>query len=206
MVTKALLLYRKLTMKLKSHTPHHVDVLKASISLILFAVAQLKADRRDEVTKKTFAGLNTSLWHWITDRDVIGGSVFGGSLPIKDSAMGMWKPKEELDLWQSLLSVKCPSDQHVTEQWHNIAKAQIQKRMSGVSTESQESLFSLVNIYIQTLQQVPDKWKLNLVCLLEEHENIHIILSSALMKIGTEAIDILLSKVNPCILPGFIFY
>ena len=136
MVIKALLLYRELTAKLKSRTPHHVDVLKASISLILFSVALLKAKKRGEVSKKTFAGLKTVLWRWIVDSDVIGGSVFGGSLPINDSAMGMWKPKEELDLWQSLLSVKCPSDQQVTEQWHNIANAHIQKRMSGVSTES----------------------------------------------------------------------
>ena len=147
MVIKALLLYRELTVKLKSHTPHHVDVLKASISLILFAVAQLKADRRDKVTK-TFAALNTILWRWITDRDVIGGSIFGGSLPIKESAMGMWKPKEELDLWQSLLSVKCPSDQHVTEQWHNVANAQIQKRMNGVSILNHRNHCFHLSIYI----------------------------------------------------------
>ena len=113
-----------------------MGVLKASVSLILFAVAQLKGDKKHEVTKSTFAGLKTALGVWIVDREVIGGSVFGGSLPIDDSAMGMWKPKEELDLWQSLLSVKCPSDQHVTEKWHNIAKFYVQKRMHEVSSES----------------------------------------------------------------------
>ena len=204
---KALLLYRELTLKLKSRTPHHVDVLKASVSLILFAVAQLKGDKKDKVSKQIFTGLKGALWCWIVDRKVIGGSVFGGSLPKNDSAMGMWKPKEELDLWQSLLSVKCPSDQYVTEKWHNIAKFYVQKRMDEVCSELLILLlpFVYIIIYIQTIPQVPNRWKLNLVCLLEEHENIHIILSDALMKIGTVAIDIVLSKVNPCVFPGFIF-
>lgn len=148
MVTAALLLYRELTAKFKGCTPHHVDVLKASISLILFAVDQLKTDKKNKFTKQIFAGLNVALWNWIVDCDVIGGSVFGGSLPINDSAMGMWKPKEELDLWQSLLSVKCPSDQRVTEQWHNIANAHIRKRMNEVSILNHRYPCFHLSIYI----------------------------------------------------------
>ena len=44
--------------------------------------------------------------------------------------------------------------------------------------------------------QVTDKWKFDLVHLLEDHENLHTILSDALMEIGTIAIDNIFSKVN----------
>jgi len=38
--------------------------------------------------------------------------------------------------------------------------------------------------------------KFDLVCLLEGHEDIHTILTDALMEAGTKAIDNILSKVN----------
>jgi len=44
--------------------------------------------------------------------------------------------------------------------------------------------------------QVPDKWKFDLVSLLEDNENIHIILADALMEAGTKAVDSMFSKVN----------
>ena len=101
MVVAALKLYRSLTYKLKTRTTHCVEVLKASISLVLFAVAQLKAfcpsDENDEVIKGTFASLKDTLWKWIVDREVIGGSVFGGYLPTYLSS-AVWKPKEELEV------------------------------------------------------------------------------------------------------------
>ena len=46
------------------------------------------------------------------------------------------------------------------------------------------------------IPQVPDKWKFDLVCLLEEQENLHTILTEALMEVGTIAIDSIFSKVN----------
>ena len=101
MVTAALMLYRSLTYKLETRTTHCVEVLKASISLILFAVAQLKMlcpiNEKDEVIKDTFATLKKVLWEWIVGREVIGGSVFGGYLPTPSSS-AMWKPKEELEV------------------------------------------------------------------------------------------------------------
>ena len=100
MVIAALMLYRSLTYKLKTCTAHCVEVLKASISLILFAVAQLKVlcptNEKDDVIKDTFASLKNVLLEWIGNHEVIGGFVFGGHLPTYASAM--WKPKEELEV------------------------------------------------------------------------------------------------------------
>jgi len=134
MTDATLLLFRKLAYKLKTCTPHCVDVLKASISLILYAVAQLKAlypdDEKYPIITRAFASLKGTLWEWIVDRAVIGGSVFGGTLPTR--YYSSWKRKEELELWQSLLALECPPDQQVTEEWHNIAKAHIQQRTNEV--------------------------------------------------------------------------
>ena len=97
-VNAALLLYRRLTIILKGRSQHYVEVLKASISLILFAVAQLKiCEEKDEISKEAFARLKGILWEWIVDRKVIGGSVFGGSLP-SHYFSGGWKAKEELEV------------------------------------------------------------------------------------------------------------
>lgn len=100
MVHAALLLYGKLTVMLKSYIQHYVDVLKASISLILFAVAQLKAlCPSDENIKGAFASLKGTLRNWIVDCEVIGGSVFGGNLPAYySSGMWPWTPKRELEV------------------------------------------------------------------------------------------------------------
>ena len=138
MVTTTLWLYRQLTAVLKSRTPHCVEVLKHSISLFLIAVAQLKArfpsGEKGELINRAFLSLKDILWKWIVNPGVIGGSVFGGSLPGYFSpTMGNWKRSEELELWQSLLTLECPFDQQVTKEWHKIASAHIQKRINEVS-------------------------------------------------------------------------
>ena len=136
-VTATLTLYRQLTAVLTSHTPHCVEVLKHSISLILIAVAQLKtffpSGEKGEFIRRAFLSLKDTLWKWIVRVEVIGGSVFGGALPSNPSSMGMWMRKEELELWQSLLTLECPSDQQVTKEWHKIANAHIRKRINVVS-------------------------------------------------------------------------
>jgi len=100
MVNATGMLYDWLTNKLKTCTTHCVDVLKASISLVLFAVAQLKAFcpsdekyQKDEAIEEAFSSLKSILSGWIVDRAVIGGSLFGGSL-----SAASWKStsKEEL--------------------------------------------------------------------------------------------------------------
>lgn len=101
MVTATLMLYRQLTVVLRSCTPHYVDVLKASISLILFAVAQLKTlcpnEEADKIIKEAFARMKGTLGEWVVDREVIGGSFFGGYVPARYYS-GNWKPKEELEV------------------------------------------------------------------------------------------------------------
>ena len=137
MVTGTLQLYRQLTAVLKSRTQHCVEVLKHSISLILIAVAQLKTcfpfSEKGEFIRRAFLSLKDTLWIWIVQVEVIGGSVFGGALPSNLSSMGKWMRKEELELWQSLLTLECPSDQQVTKEWHKIANAHIRKRINAVS-------------------------------------------------------------------------
>ena len=98
-------LFNRLTHKLKTCASHCVDVLKASISLILFAIAELKAllpsnktYQKDEIIAKRFGNLKDSLWHWIVCSNVIGGSVFGGTLPVQSSSSSSWKKKEELEV------------------------------------------------------------------------------------------------------------
>lgn len=54
----------------------------------------------------------------------------------------------------------------------------------------------LIAMCLNKFGQVPDKWKIYLVCLLEQRENLHIILTDALMEVGTTAIDSIFSKVN----------
>ena len=136
MVNTTLSLYGQLTAVLVNRTPHCVEVLKHSISLFLIAVAQLKArfpsGEKGELINQAFLRLKDILWKWIINPGVIGGSVFGGSLPVYTPSMGMWKRKEELELWQSLLTLECPSDQ-VTKEWQKIASAHIQKRINAVS-------------------------------------------------------------------------
>ena len=48
---------------------------------------------------------------------------------------------------------------------------------------------------LNILPQVTDNHKFDLVCLLEDYENIHSILTDALMEVGTAAVDNILSKV-----------
>ena len=101
MVNTAVMLYRSLTYKLKTCTTHCVDVLKASISLVLFAVAQLKAFcpsdekyQKDETIEDAFGFLKSILSEWIVDRAVIGGSFLGGDV----STSWKLKSKEELEV------------------------------------------------------------------------------------------------------------
>ena len=49
---------------------------------------------------------------------------------------------------------------------------------------------------LNIIPQVTDNYKFDLVCLLEDCENIHIILTDALMEVGTAVVDNILSKVN----------
>ena len=57
-----------------------------------------------------------------------------------------------------------------------------------------------MKLFLQLCYIIPqvsdDNCKFDLVCLLEDYENIHIILTDALMEVGTVAVDSILFKVN----------
>lgn len=84
MVKASLLLYNLLSAKLSRSYDYYVDLLKDSISLMLFSIAQLNSisppDEKDDTIQRTFDGLQTTLWKWIVHPDVIGGSVFGARI------------------------------------------------------------------------------------------------------------------------------
>ena len=80
MVKASRLLYNLLSAKLKGSYDHYVDVLKDSISLMLFSIAQLNSSEERIIVKAAFDGLDATLWKWITDPTVIGGSWFGGRI------------------------------------------------------------------------------------------------------------------------------
>jgi len=87
MVKASQLLYNLLSAKLKRPHDYYVDVLKDSISLVLFSIAQLNSvcpseerSERDDIVKAAFDGLQTTVGRWIADSDVIGGSLFGGRI------------------------------------------------------------------------------------------------------------------------------
>ena len=91
----------------------------------------------------------------------------------------------------------CPPDPQITEKWYTVTSARIRKRTNEVSTEAQFVIFTCQLVLCsKILPQVPNKWKFDLLCLLEEHEDLHIILTDALMEVGTVSVDNILSKVN----------
>ena len=77
MVNATLYLYKQLTAMLKDCSLDNLKVLKASISLILFAVAQLQkhflSDELDDTNKRAFASLKHTLKNWILNHKVTGG-------------------------------------------------------------------------------------------------------------------------------------
>ena len=75
-----------------------MTVFKASTILLLFALSRLNAlcpdgekSHKDKKMKEFFEKLKTTLWEWIANNDVIGGSLFGGNI-----TMPHWKGDLEL--------------------------------------------------------------------------------------------------------------
>ena len=140
-----------------------LDLMCHSASYVLHVVAAL-----DEVTEKTvdspwqwedrsklFGQMKKSLHEWIARKDVIGGSMFGGSIPRYDRP-GVRKNRGKRELkvycillhvtimiiyvlshffslqcWNMLLSVDGGA-QKETEDWHNIIKQLIDRRLHDV--------------------------------------------------------------------------
>ncbi len=99
MVDASLILCRRLTLKLLSGT--FVELLKASFSLVLFAIAKFNTVcpneekySKNEKVAGSLGKLEGYLKGWITDRKVIGGSMFGGSVKPR-----YWSAEEEIAVY-----------------------------------------------------------------------------------------------------------
>lgn len=102
MVKSSLRLCEKLSENLRSDDTKHVKLLGSAISCVLCAIQNAhalyesdggKSDRRQALDK-----LQSILKIWITHEKVIGGSVFGHSVPTYRlrSQSSNWKGKQEL--------------------------------------------------------------------------------------------------------------
>ncbi len=104
MVDASILLCSRLRLKLSSSSDTFVDLLKASFSLVLFAVAKfhtvcpIEKYSRIEKVADALGKLEGTLKDWITDERVIGGSMFGGSAYTR-----FWKAEEEIQVHPLLI-------------------------------------------------------------------------------------------------------
>jgi hypothetical protein len=107
MVKSSFHLCTKLSEKLKSSEENQVKVLRSAFSCFLCAIEKAYSLREEKhgkaVPDKTIIKIRNLLKDWIADKKVIGGSVFGHSVP-RDSysvssftrSIASWKGKEEL--------------------------------------------------------------------------------------------------------------
>ena len=101
-VDAALLLFIRLSAKLTEYSGHYLDMLLMSMTIILLSlskyvhsVSNANKDKVKEILDKTAHTLR----EWIIKRDVIGGSLFGGS--VKDG-----HDMRELEVRTSFLSLQ----------------------------------------------------------------------------------------------------
>ena len=77
----ALLLFARLTAKLTNYTQQFLEVLMLSLTIMLFSLSkfdQSAPDENKDVVKDVLEKATLMLKDWITNKDVIGGSLFGG--------------------------------------------------------------------------------------------------------------------------------
>lgn len=77
----ALLLFARLTAKLTHYNQHFLEVLMLSLTIMLFSLSkfdQSSPDENKDIVKNVLNKAIVVLKDWITNQDVIGGSLFGG--------------------------------------------------------------------------------------------------------------------------------
>ena len=110
MVSKASILIFEHFSKMKALADHIVTLLAKSSLLTLCVVAQLDAVNDQESQwqcqerEAILDRLQRGIKGWIADKGVIGGSMFGGSVPLYGSAM-QWKDKSKKELHVCQLSI-----------------------------------------------------------------------------------------------------
>ena len=92
-----------LTLKPSEHT---LSLLIASASYMLHVISRLNTlstgDNEwpwGEERYKVFSVIKEQLRSWIVKRQVIGGSMLGGSAPSYGGSLSTWKGKKELQVW-----------------------------------------------------------------------------------------------------------
>ena len=79
-VNAALLLFARLTAKLTHYNQHFLEVLMLTLTIILLSLSKLESapDENKDIVKDVLDKAILMLKDWITNKDVIGGSLFGG--------------------------------------------------------------------------------------------------------------------------------
>lgn len=109
MVDASIRLFSNLRIKISSPSYPFLELLKASVSLVLFALTDFngffpeeESDKKQKLIR-VFGGLDRDLKNWIIEPRVIGGSMFGGSTNPRH-----WKAEEEIRVYIGImLSVLC---------------------------------------------------------------------------------------------------
>ena len=90
--------------RMKSSSEHIVTLLSNSIGLILHTIARLDAVTDEESgwqwedRGNILDSIEKALRSWIADKKVIGGSMFGGSVPSYGNPLAAWKSKGKIEL------------------------------------------------------------------------------------------------------------
>ena len=112
MVKSSCRLCTKLANKLRSSEENAVKLLGAAFSCAICAIENAHSLYKDEQGKaeklNVLDGLRTTLRGWITRGEVIGGSVFGNSVPsYLTRARPNWKGRQELKVRVNVDRVTC---------------------------------------------------------------------------------------------------
>ena len=159
MIKSSLHLCTKLSEILRSIKDSHVNMLRSAFSCALCALEKacsLCEDKHERIDRdKVIQNISKLLKHWITDSRVIGGSIFGGTVPLYYThTRTNWKGKAELkvklhrklgwkhllwsfvdllysnsQVWQCLLSLELPREYHILTNWHNIVGDLVKERI-----------------------------------------------------------------------------
>ena len=90
--------------RLNKPTDYVLSMLSVSASYVLHVIARLDAVTTNttqwpqDEKSKVFANMKEALRQWIVRKDVIGGSMFGGSIPQRGSRSIAWKDKGKKEL------------------------------------------------------------------------------------------------------------
>ena len=126
----------------------HLDVIKVSITVLLYGLSKLKPPAREDKFIDVFSECEKALKDVAVK--VIGGSFFGGTIQksqlitaTKELEVGPLSLKQTLlllhhlpclQLWQSFLELETPEDPKVTERWNKAVENAMKKRVEAVCT------------------------------------------------------------------------